>query len=91
MKLTPPLLLLRTSSYRSGLTSKLTFSVTVWALLISTLVSPIAFRRLLSREAVALAAAPPAAAQGKEADDEVELEAGTAPRPGGSRRHLASW
>ena len=37
------------------------------------------------------AAAPPAAAPGKEADDEVELEAGTAPRPEGSRRHLASW
>jgi len=31
--------------YRSGLTSELTFAVTVWALLIATLASPVAFRR----------------------------------------------
>lgn len=33
--------------YRSGLTSKLTFAVTVWALLVATLLSPIAFRSAL--------------------------------------------
>ena len=35
--------------YRSGLTSKLTFAVTVWALLLATLVSPVAFRRVASK------------------------------------------
>jgi hypothetical protein len=35
-------------AYRNGLTSKLTFSVTVWALLLATLLSPIAFRRSLA-------------------------------------------
>jgi Kef-type K+ transport system membrane component KefB len=34
--------------YRTGLTTKLTFAVTVWALLIATLLSPIAFRRALA-------------------------------------------
>ena len=33
--------------YRSGLTSELTFAVTVWALLLATLVSPLAFRRCI--------------------------------------------
>ena len=33
--------------YKSGLTSKLTFAVTVWALLVATLLSPIAFRSAL--------------------------------------------
>ena len=37
--------------FRSGLTSELTFAVTVWALLIATLVSPIAFRRALRQAA----------------------------------------
>jgi hypothetical protein len=37
--------------YRSGLTSELTFAVTVWALLIATLISPIAFRRALRQAA----------------------------------------
>jgi hypothetical protein len=32
-------------AYRTDLTSKLTFSVTVWALLIATILSPICFRR----------------------------------------------
>ena len=35
-------------AYRNDLTSKLTFSVTVWALLLATLLSPIAFRSSLS-------------------------------------------
>jgi len=35
-------------AYRNDLTSKLTYSVTVWALLLATLLSPIAFRRALS-------------------------------------------
>jgi Kef-type K+ transport system membrane component KefB len=37
-------------AYSDGLTSKLTFSVTVWALLLSTLVSPVVFRAILSRQ-----------------------------------------
>lgn len=35
-------------AYRNDLTSKLTFSVTVWALLLATLLSPFAFRNSLS-------------------------------------------
>ena len=34
-------------AFRNDLTSKLTFSVTVWALLLATLISPLAFRRSL--------------------------------------------
>jgi Kef-type K+ transport system membrane component KefB len=49
-------------AYRTGLTGKLTFSVTVWALLLATLVSPVAFkwnvRRNKAREAVEADRAP---------------------------------
>jgi Kef-type K+ transport system membrane component KefB len=37
-------------AYSDALTSKLTFSVTVWALLLSTLISPVVFRYILSRQ-----------------------------------------
>ena len=36
--------------YARGVTSKLTFSVTVWALLLATLLSPIALGRVLARQ-----------------------------------------
>jgi hypothetical protein len=35
-------------AFRNDLTSKLTYSVTVWALLLATLLSPVAFRKALS-------------------------------------------
>lgn len=37
-------------TYQSGRTSKLALSVTVWALLVATLVSPVVLRRLLDRD-----------------------------------------
>jgi len=37
-------------AYEEGLTSKLTFAISVWALLIATLISPIMFRYVLKRE-----------------------------------------
>ena len=36
--------------YESGVTSKLTFSVTVWALLLATLLSPVALRYVLAQQ-----------------------------------------
>ena len=39
-----------TSSYRRGQISSLAFSVTVWALLVATLISPIVLRRILPPE-----------------------------------------
>jgi Kef-type K+ transport system membrane component KefB len=57
-------------AFSTGLTGSLAFSITVWALLISTLVSPIMFRKLLAAQAQAearlgqpaeLEGAPPAA------------------------------
>ena len=36
--------------YESGVTSRLTFSVTVWALLLATLLSPVALRYVLAQQ-----------------------------------------
>lgn len=38
------------AAYKSDLTSELTFSVTVWALLLATLLSPICFRMVLGSD-----------------------------------------
>ena len=62
--------------YRTGLTSKLTFAVTVWALLIATLLSPVAFRR-------ALAAAP--LDEGEERRDEAVIVSPPGAHAGGLR------
>lgn len=45
LPLPPPV----SQAYRTGLTDKLTFASTVWALLIATLVSPLVFRVVVTR------------------------------------------
>jgi hypothetical protein len=44
-------------AFRTGLTDKLTFASTVWALLIATLVSPLMFRVMVARSTTPVKAA----------------------------------
>lgn len=62
-------------AFTTKLTGKLTFSITVWALLISTLLSPIVFRKLLKRQKQAQAQASTAPDATNISEVELQLEA----------------